>query len=51
MLVDIVHKLTSLGRREVDVVGGAVPPGNANGKPAGARGESRLALDKRAQGV
>jgi hypothetical protein len=34
MLVDIVHKLTSLGRREVDVVGGAVPPGNANGKPA-----------------
>ena len=46
MLVDIVHKLPCLGRREVDLVGRAVPPGNANGKPAGARAESRLALDE-----
>jgi hypothetical protein len=48
MLVDIVHKLSGLCRREVDLVRGAVPPGNANGKPAGARAESRLALDKSA---
>jgi hypothetical protein len=49
VLVDILHELPSLGRREVDVPGGAVPAGDADREPAGAGPESGLTLGQRGQ--
>jgi hypothetical protein len=48
VLVDIVHELPGLGRREVDVPGGAVPARDADREPARARAESG---HQRAQGT
>ncbi len=48
VLVHIVDKLLGLGRREVQVPGGAVPAGDSNREPASARAESGLAFGKRA---
>ena len=50
-LVHEVHEPLGLGRGEVDVVGDAVLPGDANREPAATGREHRLALGKGAQRV